>query len=109
MFNQNPHCGACGHMNMRGFCNLTACPFPFPTNTAIGSYEIKPQTNADRIRRMTNDELAHFLAMVRTEDIIPHSLLPSMQGTYRVIQNKRYKMYKKWLSEKATDGLSKTD
>ena len=61
MFNQNPHCGACGHMNMRGFCNLTACPFPFPTNTAIGSYEIKPKTNADHIRSMSDEELADYL------------------------------------------------
>lgn len=52
----NPNCGACGHMNTRGFCNLTACIFPCPTG--MGGYINKPPTNADRIRAMTDEELA---------------------------------------------------
>ena len=55
----NPNCGACGHMNTRGFCNLTACIFPCPTG--MGGYINKPKTNADRIRSMTDEELADFL------------------------------------------------
>ena len=59
----NPNCGACGHMNTRGFCNLTACIFPCPTG--MGGYINKPQTNADRIRSMTDEELDGFLNEVQ--------------------------------------------
>ena len=54
----NPNCGMCGHMNMRGFCNLTACPFP-AVKTDFVDFK-KPKTNADRIRSMTDDELAEY-------------------------------------------------
>ena len=55
----NPNCGACGHMNTQGFCNVTACIYPCPTG--MGGYINKPQTSADRIRAMTDEELANFL------------------------------------------------
>lgn len=64
----NPNCGACGHMNTRGFCNLTACIFP--CHTGMGGYINKPQTNADRIRSMTDEELAktmHDMTLISTE------------------------------------------
>lgn len=59
----NPNCGACGHMNTRGFCNLTACIFP--CHTGMGGYINKPQTNADRIRAMTDEELAWWISDVQ--------------------------------------------
>lgn len=63
----NPNCGKCGMLNSRGFCSLTACRYPSnviavqPVNVP---FVPKPTTNADRIRAMTDEELAHFMARV---------------------------------------------
>ena len=46
-------------MNVRGFCNLTACPYPV-TKTEVVNVK-KTMTNADRIRSMTDEELAKEL------------------------------------------------
>ena len=54
----NPNCGMCGNLNVRGFCNLTACSFPSNKTETI---QVKKPTNADRIRAMTDEELATFL------------------------------------------------
>lgn len=57
----NPNCGKCGMLNSRGFCSLTACRYPSnviavqPVNVP---FVPKPTTNADRIRAMTDEELA---------------------------------------------------
>ena len=56
----NPNCGKCGMLNHAGFCKLTACIYPCPTG--MGGYINKPITNADRIRSMTDEELAEFIA-----------------------------------------------
>ena len=56
----NPNCGMCGHLNVRGFCNLTACPYPV-TKTEVVNVK-KPPTNADRIRAMSDEELSIWLA-----------------------------------------------
>ena len=60
----NPNCGACGMLNSRGFCSLTACRFPVVNGLGTWQKRIlanKPkQTNADRIRAMTDEELAQF-------------------------------------------------
>ena len=66
----NPNCGRCGMLNSRGFCSLTACRYP--SNVIVSEPKVirgmmvnpqieKPQTNADRIRAMTDEELAVFL------------------------------------------------
>ena len=63
----NPNCGKCGMLNSRGFCSLTACRYP--SNAIVVEPKVirgmmvnpqieKPQTNADRIRAMTDEELA---------------------------------------------------
>lgn len=61
----NPNCGACGMLNSRGFCSLTACRFPVVNGLGTWQERIlanKPkQTNADRIRAMTDEELAEWL------------------------------------------------
>jgi len=61
----NPNCGACGMLNSRGFCSLTACRFPVVNGLGTWQERIlanKPkQTNADRIRSMTDEELAEWL------------------------------------------------
>jgi len=61
----NPNCGACGMLNSRGFCSLTACRFPVVNGLGTWQERIlanKPkQTNADRIRAMTDEELAEFM------------------------------------------------
>jgi len=61
----NPNCGACGMLNSRGFCSLTACRFPVVNRLGTWQERIlanKPkQTNADRIRAMTDEELATFM------------------------------------------------
>ncbi len=61
----NPNCGACGMLNSRGFCSLTACRFPVVNGLGTWQERIlanKPkQTNADRIRTMTDEELAEYL------------------------------------------------
>ena len=58
--NFNPNCGACGGLNSRGYCSYTACRFPVTKVTAITNQQ--PKTNADRIRSMTDEELANLLA-----------------------------------------------
>ena len=55
----NPNCGRCGHLNMRGDCNLTACMFPM-TKTEVLNIK-KPMTKADRIRSKTDEELAELV------------------------------------------------
>ena len=54
----NPNCGMCGNLNIRGFCNLTACSFPSNKTETI---QMKKQTNADHIRSMTDEELANCI------------------------------------------------
>ena len=58
------NCGGCKHLNERGYCEFTACIIPCVVSATIP--EVKPQTNADRIRAMTDEELAKFLT---TEDM----------------------------------------
>ena len=60
----NPNCGACGMLNSRGFCSLTACRFPVVNELGTWQERIlanKPKhTNADLIRSMTDEELAEL-------------------------------------------------
>lgn len=55
-------CSGCKHLNERGYCEFTACIIPCTVSTAIP--EVKPQTNADRIRNMDDYDLAIFLENV---------------------------------------------
>ena len=69
----NPNCGACGMLNSRCFCSLTACRFPVVNELGTWQERIlanKPkQTNADRIRAMSDEELAEFIASGVPKDV----------------------------------------
>lgn len=58
--NYNPNCGRCGMLNHWGQCQLTACRYPVQEGGVINgsAYVAKIVTNADRIRAMTDEELA---------------------------------------------------
>lgn len=58
-FDPNPNCGRCGHLNNRGFCNMTACAYPMQINS--GTYIATPQTNYDRLISKTPEELSVLL------------------------------------------------
>lgn len=53
-------CSGCKHLNERGYCEFTACIIPCTVSGTIP--EVKPRTNADRIRAMTDEELAVQIA-----------------------------------------------
>ncbi len=54
------NCGGCKHLNNRGYCEFTACIIPCTVSGTIP--EVKPRTNADRIRTMTDEELAEWIS-----------------------------------------------
>ena len=53
-------CSGCKHLNERGYCEFTGCIIPCTVRATIP--EEKPLTNADRIRSMTDEELAELIA-----------------------------------------------
>ena len=67
----------CSNRNSFGYCKTTVCinehyqreqwGSPSTTNKSE-SVVIKPQTNADRIRAMTDEELAEFITPVKCVD-----------------------------------------
>ena len=57
------NCGGCKHLNERGYCEFTACIIPCVVSATIP--EVKPQTNADRIRAMTDEELAEWFLKIQ--------------------------------------------
>ena len=84
----NPNCGRCGHLNMRGYCNLTTCIFPM-TKTEVLNIK-KPLTNADRIRSMTDEELAEYF------DGLCHDL-------WQMFVKDPQKMWLEWLKEESNE------
>lgn len=62
----NPNCGRCGMLNHWGQCQLTACRYPVQESGVINgsAYVAKIVTNADRIRAMSDEELAEWLAKI---------------------------------------------
>ena len=61
----------CSNKSEYGYCNTTYCINPAIPNTAVG-YFPPPRlikTNADRIRSMTDEELAEFLDRWELGDI----------------------------------------
>lgn len=58
----NPNCGKCGMLSNTGYCKLTACIYP--CQSGMGGYINKPVTNADRIRMMTDEELAKLFGSI---------------------------------------------
>ena len=51
-------CSGCKHLNDRGYCEFTACIIPCTLSATIPM--CKPQTNTDRIRAMSDEELADY-------------------------------------------------
>ena len=51
-------CSGCKHLNDRGYCEFTACIIPCTVRATIP--EVKPQTNFDRFRAMSDMEIASF-------------------------------------------------
>ena len=63
----------CSNKTEYGYCNTTYCINPAIPNTAVGSFP-PPQTiktNADRIRSMTDEELAKYLAWLEDDEFPP--------------------------------------
>lgn len=52
-------CSGCKYLNERGYCEFTACIIPCTVRATIP--EVKPQTHADRVRSMSDEELAEFM------------------------------------------------
>ena len=72
----NPNCGKCGMLNSRGFCSLTACRYP--SNVIVVEPKVirgmmvnpqieKAETKADRIRAMSDEELAKTIYWLRLD------------------------------------------
>lgn len=59
-------CSGCKHLNDRGYCEFTACIIPCMVRATIP--EAKPQTNADRICAMSDEELAEWIYTHRWND-----------------------------------------
>jgi len=59
VFFDGKNCSGCKHLNERGYCEFTACIIPCTVSGTIP--EVKPRTNADRIRAMTDEELAKWI------------------------------------------------
>ena len=49
-------CSGCKHLNERGYCEFTACIIPCTVRAIIP--EVKPQTNGDSVRSMSDEKLA---------------------------------------------------
>ena len=88
--NYNPNCGRCGMLNHWGQCQLTACRFPVQESGVINgsAYVAKIVTNADRLRNMTNEELAEWLCDIA-------GWLPMYEGKMHPILD--------WLKQEAID------
>ena len=52
-------CSGCKYLNDRGYCEFTACIIPCTVRATIP--EVKPKSNADRIRSMSDAELAEWI------------------------------------------------
>ena len=50
----------CDNKTEYGYCKTTYCIYPSIPNTAVGYVPTKPKTNADRIRSMTDEEIADW-------------------------------------------------
>ena len=101
----NPNCGACGMLNSRGFCSLTACRFPVVNELGTWQERIlanKPKhTNADRIRAMTDEELAEFLLNRDLDDVEKAS--KAVGFTYKVDRESCLANVLGWLKEEAKE------
>ena len=56
-------CVMCKHEGRAIFDGCCECEYPENSDDPPTKYEPKPMTNADRIRRMTDEELADWLVM----------------------------------------------
>lgn len=54
----------CEFANLNGYCQNSACIKSF--SITYEAWDMKPLTNADRIRAMSNEELADFMKMKKS-------------------------------------------
>ena len=81
-----PTCPSCVHA--KGICEKTGVTIRYSTGCTY--HTPKPQTNADRIRAMTDEELAHLLHSAE-EHLFTGNLWS-------------YEEWTAWLKREATDG-----
>lgn len=60
-------CSGCKHLNERGYCEFTACIIPCTVRATIPA--VKPKTNGDNVRAMTDEELAS--EYIRIYELLP--------------------------------------
>lgn len=92
-------CSVCKHLKDRGYCEFTACIIPCTVRATIP--EAKPQTNADRIRSMTDEELAEFL-LNRDLDVVEKAS-KAAGFTYKVDRERCLANVIDWLKEEAKE------
>ena len=96
----NPNCGMCGNLNVRGFCNLTACSFPSNKTETI---QLKKPTNADRIRSMTDEELANKMYDWFSDDCLSCPVLKDDCPAWNIGDIRCYDALLEWLKQGASE------
>ena len=101
--NYNPNCGRCGMLNHWGQCQLTACRFPVQESGVINgsAYVAKIVTNADRIRQMSDEELARFINFHTDCENCPAARV--CEDNYALSSDVCMAGIQKWLKQEVTD------
>ena len=90
-------CSGCKHLNERDYCEFTACVIPCTVRATIP--DVKLQTNADRIRNMTDEELAVLLEGC----ICPKEPCPDIDRATEPDKKRCTKCWLDWLRQEAQD------
>lgn len=93
-------CSGCKHLNDRGYCEFTACIIPCTMRATIPA--VKPQTNGDNFRAMTDEELAEFL--LNRDLAIVEKASKAVGFTYKVDRESCLVNVIDWLRQEAKDG-----
>lgn len=91
-------CVMCKHEGRDLFDGCCECEYPENSDDPPTKYEPKPMTNADRIRSMTDEELAEFLTTEDMCELICSPAPPHCDGQCK------QKMLD-WLKREASDGV----
>lgn len=91
-------CSGCKHLNERGYCEFTACIIPCVVKGYIPETR---KTNADRIRSMTDEELAVLLeGCICPSDPCKKVVNRGKQPDKKICQS----CWLDWLKKEAEDG-----
>ena len=99
-----PECNGTGTVIY--YCRETGHKFEDICHTCHGS-GIKPQTNADRIRAMSDEELARFAADRNANETymrLTDDRYPPGETAMKVVQEILYCKYLYWLKQPVKDG-----